>query len=132
MADAPAPVAPDLLKGSCHCGAVTIALPSAPVKATNCNCSLCRRIAGLWAYFPWGSVRIGGHPEHTREYVWGDRTLRTVRCAHCGVATHWEPLVPAPGQMHGVNLRNFDPALLDGVRIRRFDGAVSWTFVDPD
>jgi hypothetical protein len=30
----------------------------------------------------------------------------------------------------GVNLRNFDPAAMDAVELRRFDGAVSWRFVD--
>jgi hypothetical protein len=30
----------------------------------------------------------------------------------------------------GVNMRNFDPALLADATLRRFDGAVSWTYVD--
>jgi len=28
-----------------------------------------------------------------------------------------------------VNLRNFDPAALEGLQLRRFDGAVSWRYV---
>lgn len=44
--------------------------------------------------------------------------------------THWEPLQPEPGMHHGVNLRNFEPKLLESVRIRRFDGADTWTFLD--
>lgn len=119
-----------LLTGSCHCGAVTLELPAAPVKATECNCSLCRRLGALWAYYEFGTVRVSGHPEHTQAYIQGDRTLRTVRCATCGCATHWEPLNPEPGARHGVNLRNFDPRLLERVRIRRFDGADTWTFLD--
>lgn len=118
------------LRGACHCGAVRITLPSAPEKATDCNCSICRRLAGLWAYYEFGTVQVEGHPEHTAEYIWGDRTLRTIRCRTCGIATHWEPLAPTPGQKHGVNLRNFDPALLQSVVIRKFDGADTWTFFD--
>ena len=75
-------------------------------------------------------MRIEGHPENTDEYIWGDKTLRTVRCKTCGVATHWEPLAPEPGQKHGVNLRNFEPGLLASVQVRRFDGADTWTFID--
>lgn len=118
------------LRGACHCGAVRITLPSPPETATDCNCSICRRLAGLWVYYEFGTVLVEGHPENTAEYIWGDRTLRTVRCKTCGVATHWEPLEPKPGQKHGVNLRNFDPALVQSVRIRRFDGADTWTFID--
>ena len=119
-----------LLQGSCHCGAVRLTLPSAPEQATKCNCSLCRRVGGLWAYYEFGTVRIEGHPENTAEYIWGDKTLRNVRCKTCGCVTHWEPLSPEPGGKHGVNLNNFDPRLQETVQVRRFDGADTWTFID--
>lgn len=119
-----------LLEGACHCGAVRLRLPGPPLKATRCNCSLCRRVGAVWAYYTFGSVAIEGHPEHTEDYVQGDRTLRTVRCRTCGVVTHWEPLVPNGDNRHGVNLNNFDPALLAAVQVRRFDGADTWTFLD--
>lgn len=117
-------------EGSCHCGAVRLRLPTTPTVATSCNCSLCRRIGGPWVYFPFGSVEISGHPESTEGYEWGDRTLRTIRCRHCGSVTHWEPLALSSGNRHGVNLANFDPALIASVRVRRFDGADTWTFLD--
>jgi hypothetical protein len=126
----PAAEASSLLSGSCHCGAVRLALPSAPEKATRCNCSICRRLGAVWAYYEVGTVRIEGHPEHTEDYIWGDKTLRTVRCRHCGCATHWEPLAPEPGAKHGVNLNMFPPALQQAAQVRNFDGAVSWTFLD--
>ena len=117
-------------QGSCHCGAVRLTLPSTPTVATDCNCSLCRRVGGIWAYFEFGTVAITGHPEATTGYVWGDRTLRTIRCSHCGCVTHWEPLEPGPGAKHGVNLANFDPALVAAVKVRKFDGADTWRFFD--
>ena len=116
-------------EGSCHCGAVRLTLPSTPTVATECNCSLCRRGGGPWVYFDWGSVRIEAAPGATADYVWGDRTLRTVRCATCGVVTHWEPIDPKTGAHHGVNLGNFAPELIASVRVRRFDGADTWTFI---
>lgn len=126
--DASTPPVP--LEGSCHCGAVRLRLPHLPEQATRCNCSLCRRLNGLWAYYPLGTVQIEGHPEHTTDYIWGDKTLRNIRCIHCGCVTHWEPLAPEPGARHGVNLNYFDPQVASGVRVRRFDGADSWTFLD--
>lgn len=118
------------LEGRCHCGAVRLTLPSVPDQATQCNCSLCRRVGGLWAYYAFGTVAVEGHPEHTQGYVWGDRTLRTVRCRTCGIVTHWEPLDAQPGARHGVNLRNFEPGLVDTVLVRHFDGADTWKFLD--
>lgn len=118
-------------KGSCHCGSVRLVLPSTPEVATACNCSLCRRIGGPWVYFKFGTVEITGHPESTVEYVWGDKTLRNIRCRNCGCVTHWEPVQPTSDGRHGVNLANFDPELIASVRVRRFDGANTWQFIDP-
>jgi hypothetical protein len=118
------------LKGTCHCGAVRIALPFAPEKATSCNCSICRRIAGLWAYYEIGSVVVEGHPEHTDAYVWGDMTIRTIRCKTCGIATHWEPLDPQQIARQGVNINNFEPALVQAVTVQHLDGADTWAFLD--
>jgi hypothetical protein len=98
--------------------------------ATDCNCSLCRRIGGPWVYFELGTVRIEAAPDALVGYVQGDRTLRTMHCRTCGCVTHWEPLEPVPGAKHGVNLGNFDPGLIAAVRVRRFDGADSWKFID--
>ena len=118
-----------MISATCHCGAVRIEIPAAPEKVTNCNCSLCRRLGSLWAYYPLGTVRVLGHPEHTEGYVQGDKTLRTVRCRHCGCVTHWEPLEPQPGGKWGVNIRNFEPSEVGDFQIRRFDGADTWTFL---
>ena len=47
------------ITGSCHCGAVKIEVPSAPEWLGRCNCSFCRRIGAMMAYYPDdGAVRI--------------------------------------------------------------------------
>jgi hypothetical protein len=81
-------------------------------------------------YFELGTVKIEGHPAATAGYVWGDRTLRRFHCQTCGCVTHWEPIEPTAGARHGVNLGNFDPQLIASVRVRRFDGADTWQFID--
>ena len=119
-----------MLTGSCHCGAVRIGVPHAPEQLTNCNCSLCRRIGALWAYYPVTEVRIDAVPDATEAYIWGDRSLRTMRCRHCGIVTHWSPLAPAPDAKLGVNTHVFAAADIGTPRIRLFDGADTWRFID--
>lgn len=117
-------------QGSCHCGAVLLTIPETPQIATQCNCSLCRRIGGPWAYFPWGTVTITAKQDVLAAYMWGDKTLRTWHCSTCGCVTHWEPVDPVAHPRHGVNLGNFDPELISSVRVRLFDGANTWKFFD--
>ncbi len=119
-----------MLSGTCHCGAVRIQIPRAPAELTNCNCSICRRLGGLWAYYAIGEVEVTGHPENTDEYVQGDKTLRLVRCRMCGCTTHWEPLNPAQHPRLGVNIRNFEPSLIGAARIRLLDGADTWNYIE--
>ena len=115
------------LRASCHCGALRITIAAPPAEITNCNCSICRRLGTLWAYYPAEQVSVSGHPEATDSYVQGDRSLRLVRCRTCGCVSHWEPLEPKPGARVGVNIRNFEPALIGQVRMRMLDGADTWT-----
>ncbi|HWS61592.1 MAG TPA: hypothetical protein VN325_02465 [Steroidobacteraceae bacterium] len=53
-----------------------------------------------------------------------------MHCKVCGCATHWEPLDATAGPRMGINARNFEPAAIDGVRVRKFDGAETWAYVD--
>jgi len=119
-----------MLTSTCHCGAVRLTVPRRPRRLTNCNCSICRRLGVLWAYYKVSEVQVTGQPGHTAEYVWGDKTIRFVRCKHCGCVTHGQPLQPGPGSRMGVNARMFDPEQIGPVRIRRFDGASTWRYLD--
>lgn len=57
------------IKGSCHCGAVTLSVPHAPEWVGSCNCSLCVKTGWLVAYYPDDAVTVEGE---TVAYVWGD------------------------------------------------------------
>jgi hypothetical protein len=118
-----------MLSGSCHCGAVKIQVTRKPRRLTSCNCSICRRQAGLWGYFKPGQVKITARRGAIDHYVWGDKCLSLCRCATCGCVTHWKPLTRGAKRM-GVNLRNFDPSVIESIRVRRFDGAQTWKFLD--
>ena len=88
-------------------------------------------MVGPWVYFEYGTVEIQGHPEATAEYIWGDKTLRTIHCRTCGVChTLGTNAANSSAASTGVNLGNFDPKPIAAVRVRRFDGADTWTFID--
>ena len=116
-----------MIEATCHCGAVKLELETAPTQLTSCNCSICRRLGTLWTYSPPALVRVTGT---TDTYRWGDKTLDLHRCAVCGCTTHWTPLESAPPDRMGINARLLDPAVIKDVRIRRFDGADTWKFLD--
>jgi hypothetical protein len=65
----------------------------------------------------------------TSSYSWGEKSIRFVRCKACGCVTHYERH-GSPGKKIGVNARNFDPAALGSVRVRRLDGAATWKYLD--
>jgi hypothetical protein len=110
------------VKGSCHCGAVTIEVPSAPEWLASCNCSICKRTGVLMAYYPPGAVRVEGE---TATYLTGDRYIRIHHCRACPCLTHWtanpdalagelpEEVRAALAERMGVNAR-----LLDGYEVR--------------
>jgi hypothetical protein len=49
-----------------------------------------------------------------------------VRCKACGCTLLWEPLATPAGTRLGVNMRNFDAALIGRTLMRLLDGAQSW------
>ncbi len=116
-----------MIAASCHCGAVHIATPAEPEFVSSCNCSLCRRLGTLWAYYPADQVSVTGP---TVAYVWGDKRIELRHCASCGCTTHWEPIDRAAIPRIGVNARLMEPDVVAGARVRRFDGADTWTFLD--
>lgn len=109
-----------MIAGSCHCGAVQLEVPSVPTVLTSCNCSICRRLGTLWAYYAPADVRISGA---TVAYRWGDKMLELHHCATCGCTTHWSPIGNTDPNRMGIQMRLFDPALIASARIRHVDGA---------
>ncbi|UWQ02219.1 hypothetical protein K3X44_02400 [Aliiroseovarius crassostreae] len=119
----------DMIQGSCHCGKVSFEV-SRPEFAVRCNCSICRRYAATWAHCPPNEGRILTGEDHVTSYSWGDHLIDFHACKTCGCVTHWGPGSAADQDRFAVNLNMADPAALHGLRIRRFDGAESWEFLD--
>jgi hypothetical protein len=119
-----------MIEASCHCGAVRLRVAAAPETVTDCNCSICRRLGVLWAYYSPEQVEIAAEPSATAAYSWGDTTLAFHHCKSCGCTTHWAPLAHRDQGRMGVNARLMNADVLATARIRRLDGAGSEMYVD--
>jgi len=80
-----------LYTGSCHCGAVTVAVTTEPLDETykgrilECNCSICERNAYVWIYPKAENVVLAGDPEQIGRYSFGKRLNAKTFCKTCGV-----------------------------------------------
>ncbi len=119
-----------MIEGSCHCGAVRFRYPEEPKFLISCNCSICRRLSALWAHEEREAVTIEFDPGATIVYVQGDRTLEIHSCRNCGCTTHWDSIGGDSSARMAVNFRMCDPDVVAKIKVRRFDGADSWEFLD--
>ncbi|KAF6804245.1 glutathione-dependent formaldehyde-activating gfa [Colletotrichum sojae] len=81
-----------LYTGSCHCGAVTVALMSKPLDETfdelvaECNCSICMRNGYRWIYPPNEQVVLhASDPSCIGRYSFARHVLNKTFCQICGV-----------------------------------------------
>jgi hypothetical protein len=120
-----------MISGTCLCGAVSFT-HAAPEKLVRCNCAACRRYGTLWAHGPLDTIAITANGPTTR-YVRtdSDGDLAFVSCATCGITTHWEPTSPQNGPAYmAVNAALCDPTSTANLRIRHFDGADTFEYLD--
>jgi hypothetical protein len=108
-----------MIEASCECGAVRIEVETAPQTVAECNCSICRRYAALWAYYAPAQVRVTGT---TTAYLRGRRRGEFHRCAVCRCLTH-SVQVDSSAKHMGVNVRLMAPEVLKAARIVPLDGA---------
>ncbi|UUP16331.1 GFA family protein [Nitratireductor thuwali] len=119
-----------MLEATCHCGSIKIRVETEPRWLTICNCSLCRRLGTLWAYYHPSQVSFVEGAGRTVAYAQGDRTLEIHHCATCGCTTHWESVEKRNAQRMAINARLIDPGKIREIPLRHFDGAESFTYLD--
>ena len=117
-----------MVEATCHCGAVRVEVPEAPADVFECNCSICRRLGALWAYYPTPQVGVHAASEATLVYRWGKRRLGFHTCRTCGCTTHWVRLVETPGPVIGVNARLIEGLSKTSARVNHLDGAETGLF----
>jgi hypothetical protein len=115
-----------LIESSCVCGAVRLAITHAPDELVDCNCSICRRYAALWAYYSLQDVIVPGGLTDT--FMQGPKKIEFHRCKICGCVTHWSP--KDQRDRMGVNARLMEPEVVARARVRHLDGANTWKYLD--
>lgn len=78
----------EVMRGSCHCGALTFELFGAAAEAIAvraCTCEFCRIRRARWTSVPTGRVVLAGRPDAAIRYRFGTRTADFVLCGRCGV-----------------------------------------------
>jgi hypothetical protein len=129
-----------MVRAACHCGAVRITLEPPPNWVLDCNCSICRRYGGLWAYTrdsagkqALQAILIQGS-DALEAYIWGDRWSAVWRCKTCGCVMYGTAL-GEPEKILAVNARmfvDFDPASLTIQRIDNAHTGRFWTRPDAE
>jgi hypothetical protein len=116
-----------MIEATCHCGAVKIQAPRAPETVTDCNCSICRRLGTLWAYYDPAEVVMETPGTALLAYVRADSAgggdLAFRFCRTCGCTVDWRPLEGREQDRMGINARLFDPKVLEDAKVRKIDGA---------
>jgi hypothetical protein len=88
-----------MLEGRCFCGFIRYSVEGTPYNATNCHCSICRRLSGApfvaWFTVAERELRVtAGEPATLRSSEHGTRTF----CPRCGTPLTFKS-ERAPGEI---------------------------------
>ncbi|GAP82470.1 putative glutathione-dependent formaldehyde-activating enzyme [Rosellinia necatrix] len=98
----------ELYTGSCHCGAITVAVNSTkPFNkdlegVVECNCSSCGRYGATWIYEPHEQIVIEGR-ENLGEYSFRSKTAVKKFCKICSIPICTEPAPVTEEQLAQMN-----------------------------
>lgn len=120
------------LTAHCHCGDCGWHLLDQPQSVIACNCSLCRRYGGLWAYGPADRIRMTGSWSTYTRADRMDPTMEVRFCPRCGTVIGWVALRPeaSGARTAGVNVRLADFERVAHLRVHAFDGADTFDEID--
>lgn len=110
-------------EGGCHCGAVRFRATVKQQKATDCNCSICRKKGFLHLIIPQSDFTLLQGRENLSTYTFNTHTAKHHFCRTCGIHPFYNPR--SHPQDIDVNLRCLDDDVLSEFAIETFDG-VNW------
>jgi hypothetical protein len=110
-------------QGSCHCGRVTYEADADLSQVMSCNCSSCRRRGSLLAFVSDDQFRLQSGDDALTQYEFNKKVIHYQFCATCGVLPFARGTRPDGAPMVALNVRCLDGVDLDGLAIKKFDGA---------
>jgi hypothetical protein len=81
------------VSGGCHCGAVRFQaqLPDQPVRALDCNCSICAMTGFIHVMVPHARFELLAGRNSISSYRFGTGSAEHLFCASCGVKSFYQP-----------------------------------------
>jgi hypothetical protein len=115
-----------MVKLSCLCGQIHIAIEKQPDYIHECNCTLCSKSGARWAYYHPSEVSVEGATKTYSRQDKDDPAAEIHFCPTCGATTHFT-LTPGAvakfgNSMMGVNMWLADEKHLAGIELRYPDG----------
>jgi hypothetical protein len=95
-----------MVKGSCHCGAITLEVEAAPPgQVMECNCSHCSRKGYLLWFVPREQTRVHAAEGKLGTYHFNKHVIAHHFCTQCGCAPYAAGTAPDGKAMTAVNVR---------------------------
>lgn len=107
-------------EGGCHCGRVRFRVDVREHRATDCNCSICRKKGFLHLIVPPHQFRLLQGQDALTTYRFNTETARHLFCRFCGIHPFYHPR--SHPQHIDVNIRCLDGSVLSRFEIEAFDG----------
>jgi len=116
--------------GGCHCGRVRFEVRApAHLEVTDCNCSICSKLAYLHLIVPRSRFRLLSGEDALTTYQFNTGTAKHLFCSVCGVKAFYVPRSHPEGV--SVNVRCLDEGTVSGMTIVPTDGR-NWEQAYPD
>ena len=116
--------------GGCHCGRVRFEVRAAAhLEVTDCNCSICSKLAYLHLIVPRSRFRLLSGEDALTTYQFNTGTAKHLFCSVCGVKAFYVPRSHPEGV--SVNVRCLDEGTVSGMTIVPTDGR-NWEQAYPD
>jgi len=110
--------------GSCHCGAVRFEVDlDGPIRATECNCSICQRAGYLHVIVDRSAFRLLQGGDRLRTYTFNTRVAQHRFCSCCGVKSFYVPRSHPDGISVNGRCLELSPGERAQIAVRPFDGA---------
>lgn len=94
-----------MLKGSCHCGAITLEVDGTPEQVMECNCSHCSRKGYLLWFVSREQARVQADEGVLGMYRFNKHVIDHYFCMRCGCAPYAMGTGPDGKAMTAINTR---------------------------